>query len=86
MGFDRRRNMWIYYNIIILYIIYIIFFICLIIGNQTYEELAGTFSLLGVMDLCTRLSTKNRGIIRASIEALIAKEDVATQRLLEVSR
>jgi len=43
-------------------------------------------TLPGVMELCTRLSAKNRGIVRAFIEALMNKESEATQRLLVVEK
>ena len=38
------------------------------------------------MDLCARLSIKNRGVIKVFIEVLMKKEKTASQRLLELEK
>ena len=47
--------------------------------KKDIEELAASLNLSGVMDLCARLSIKNRG-------ALMEKEKTASQRLLDLER
>jgi len=53
---------------------------------RSVEELAADITLSGVMELCARLSLKNKSVIKAYIESLLVKEETAHERLLELEK
>ena len=55
-------------------------------ASTDYGELAAGMTLSGVMELCARLSAKNRGVVSAFIETLMNKESEAAQRFLVIEK
>ena len=55
-------------------------------NESVLKEQAASVTLPGTMELCTRLSKKNRTTIKFSIENLTEKEQTANKKLLDLEK